>query len=448
MAEARPFSLSGRLLAGVLGVVALVWLGTAVYAYLDARHEANELLDAHLAQSASLIVAQLGHEMDEIDLEHGPDFSGGHRKVAFQIWEGAALRLHSANAPSARLSPSEQGFSDASIGGKGWRVFSGWDAAHRYLVQVAERDEARREIAAGVARNLLLPLAVALPLLGAFVWVSIRRALRPLTSLGRQVRERRADDLSPLAGEGIPAEVVPLVHSLNVLLERVARSIEGERRFTADAAHELRTPLAALKTQAQVARAAVEDASRQRALEAVIAGCDRMTHLVEQLLTLARLEPGQAFARAESLDLHALAQQAIGQIAPAAIASEIELELAGASSAIVQGQPGLIAILLRNLLDNAVRYSPSGTAVRVEVSAGEAPSLSVTDQGPGIPADERSKVGERFYRILGAEQPGSGLGLSIARRIAEIHGATLELADGPQGRGLRATVSFSKSKFL
>jgi len=447
VAERRAaLSLGARLLVGVLGVVLVVWLATAVYAYVDARHEVNELLDAHLAQSASLIVAQLGHDFAEIELEHAPALDKSNRRVAFQVWEaGRTLRLHSANAPSVRLSSKEEGFGAARIDGRGWRVFSAWDARHRFLVQVGERDETRREIAAGVARNLLVPLALALPLLALFVWLSIRGGLAPLRSLGRQVQERHPSNLSSLAEQNIPGEVVPLVRSLNGLFERVARSIESERRFTADAAHELRTPLAALKTQAQVARGASEDAVRARSLDAVIAGCDRMAHLVEQLLTLARVDSAQKSERPQALELRALVGQAIADMAPVALAAGIELQLTDGPIVQVEGYAGLLAILIRNLLDNAVRYSRSGTLVSVEISDGTHPRLSVIDQGPGIPPEERDKVGQRFYRVLGTGREGSGLGLSIAQRIAEIHRGSLQLADGPGGVGLHATVSFAQA---
>ena len=175
MDSGASYSLKQRLLLGLLAGVALVWVATSAYSYFDARREINELLDAHLAQSASLIVAQLGHELEEIDVEHAPTTDRRARRVAFQIWErGTLLRLHSTDAPSSRLSAREEGYSNANLGGKGWRVFSTWDARHRFLVQIAERDEARREIAAGIATNLLVPLLVALPILALFVWLTHR----------------------------------------------------------------------------------------------------------------------------------------------------------------------------------------------------------------------------------------------------------------------------------
>jgi two-component system sensor histidine kinase QseC len=442
-ASSAAYSLKRWLLLALLAAVALVWLATAAYTYFDARHEINELLDAHLAQSASLIVAQVGHELEEIELDELPSGPERARRVAFQVWErGRTLRLQSANAPQARLSPRAEGYSSALVDGRSWRVFSTWDARRRYLVQVGERDETRREIAAGIAANLLAPLLVALPVLGLFIWLSIGRGLAPLGRLGQEVAERRADNLGALATRDVPAEVLPLVQGLNALFERVGRLVENERRFTADAAHELRTPLAALKTQAQVARGASGDAERNHALDSVIAGCDRATRLVEQLLTLARLEPDQARPPLRC-EPGSIARQVVAELAPAALAKNVEIELCAAQPVSILGYADLIGVLLRNLVDNAVRYSPAGSTVRVEVTHGR---IDVSDQGPGIPLEERAKVGQRFYRIVGSGEEGSGLGLSVARRIAEIHAAELTLGEAEGGRGLRATVIFPEAR--
>jgi len=443
MDSGAPYSLKQRLLLGLLAVVAAIWLATAAYSYFDATHEIDELLDAHLAQSASLIVAQVGHDLEEIDLEHAPKTDKRARHVAFQVWErGTVLRLHSAGAPSSRLSRRDEGYSNATIKEESWRVFSTWDAKRRFLVQIAERDEARREIAAGIATNLLLPLLFALPVLALFVWLSIGRAVLPLNRLGQEVERRKAGDLRPFAPEGAPREVVPLVRGLNALFERVGRLIENERRFTADAAHELRTPLAALKTQAQVARGAFDDGARQHALDGVIEGCDRATRLVDQLLTLARLEPDAA-RPAGQCELVALAREVIAELAPFAFAKDVDIELRRSEPVAVKGHRELLSVLLRNLVDNAVRYSPHGSRVNVDVlSSGEGATISVADEGPGVAPDERARLGQRFYRVLGTGQSGSGLGLSIARRVAEMHSARLRFEDGDNGRGLRVVVEF------
>jgi two-component system sensor histidine kinase QseC len=238
---------------------------------------------------------------------------------------------------------------------------------------------------------------------------------------------------------------MPLVENLNRLFERVAQLIAGERRFTADASHELRTPLAALKIQAQVARASSNEAERAHALDKVIAGCDRATHLVEQLLTLARLDPDEAGSKTEACDLQFLAGTAVAELAQFAFSKKIEIDLAEGAAQEVRGHAGLIAILLRNLIDNAIRYSPEGGSVHVRAAADAgAVTLTVTDQGPGIAADERDRVGQRFYRILGTEESGSGLGLSIVKRIAELHRASVSLGEGEAGRGLSVTVRFGR----
>jgi len=440
----RGFSLKRRLLVTLLATISIVWLAAAAYSYFDSRHEISELLDAHLAQSASLIVSQTGDGLAEIDLEHAPQLHERGRRVAFQIWEqGKVLRMHSVNAPQQRLSARDDGFSDAVVDGKGWRVFSAWDGGRRYLVQVGERDETRREIAAAVAANLLVPLVLALPALGLFAWLSIVRTFAPLSHVSRELQERRPDNLAPLSTGGVPLEVAPLVASLNALFARVVRLIENERRFTADAAHELRTPLAALKTQAQVALDATADVERRHALDNVVAGCNRAARLVEQMLTLSRLEPDQFRGRSEPFDLPALARQTIAELAPGALAKGIDIEFEEGGSVALKGYPDLIGILMRNLIDNAVRYSDRGSTVHVRATTidGNA-ELTVTDQGPGIPAPERAKVGQRFYRVLGTGESGSGLGLSIVNRIAELHGAKVSLGEAAQGRGLEVRILF------
>jgi two-component system sensor histidine kinase QseC len=226
------------------------------------------------------------------------------------------------------------------------------------------------------------------------------------------------------------------------MFERVGRLIENERRFTADAAHELRTPLAALRAQAQVAKGAADDTARQHALDGVIEGCDRATRLVDQLLTLARLEPDTARS-AVQCDLAGLAREVIAEVAPFAFAKQVDIELRRSDRVSIDAQRELLSVLLRNLVDNAVRYSPRGSNVKVDiVAAGKGAAISVTDEGPGVAANERARLGERFYRVLGTGQTGSGLGLSIVRRIAGLHCARLLFEEGDQGKGLRVIVEF------
>ena len=289
-------------------------------------------------------------------------------RVAFQVWErGRTLRLHSADAPNQRLSAQTEGFSDIDIEGRPWRVFSTWAGKRRLLIQVGEERTGRERLAAAIAANLLKPMVLALPALGVLVWLGVRWGTRPLAVLRAQVVRRDPGNLVPLEIVDPPAEVAPLVATLNRLLERVRQSIESERRFTADAAHELRTPVAAVRAHAEVARAATGEAERRTALDSILAGCDRAAHVVEQLLTLARLDPADAGARYEPCDLRQLARAVLADVAPGAVAQGVDLELMPGLPVGIPGNPGLLAILIRNLVDNAVRYSPSGGRVCVEV---------------------------------------------------------------------------------
>ncbi|BCB25160.1 two-component sensor histidine kinase [Sulfurimicrobium lacus] len=464
----KPTSLRAKLLLLLLGAVTVAWLATALFTYFDTHHEIDEIFDAQLAQSAKVLLAQAAHDIKERRGDHdgvaGEVRSGDHkyeRELAFQLWDNEGrLLLRSSGAPEQLLSPGYAAahpgekshdhhgehrgrFEDVTIAGQGWRVFSHWDEEGEVLVQMGEHHEVRQELAANVAGRLLLPLALGLPFLALLVWIALGRGLAPLRKVNNEVAARDPGYLAPLAREGIPAEIAPLVDSLNSLLTRLGEALENERRFTADAAHELRTPLAALKTQAQVALRAEEPGQRRTALENLVLGTDRATHLVEQLLTLARLDPAaENAAISERCDLAALARRTLADLMPGALAKHIELELTGAESASVTGSPAMLGILLRNLVDNAILYSPPGGRVVVSVEAGR---LEVTDSGPGIPDEERQRVFDRFYRVLGHEVPGSGLGLSIVRRIADLHGAKLTLGEGEAGKGLRVTLELAHS---
>jgi len=439
----RARSIRARLLLSLLGAAAVIWALTAALAYRDALHEVDELLDAHLAQAATLLIAQ-GGELDEIDTEHAPLLHKYSRRVAFQVWEhGRELRLHSLNAPNRRLSERDDGFSDSRIDGVHWRVFSVW--SDDLLIQVAEESRARSAIAHSVGRNLVWPVIFGLPILGLLIAWSVRRGLRPLLRLSQDVGRRAPDHLEPIATDDtLPAELRPLVERLNELLSQLATSLEAERRFTADAAHELRTPIAALKIQAQVARDALDDASRGHALDKVLQGCDRAARLIEQLLTLGRLQPAHLDQRATPVNLRTLATSVVADMAPAALQRQVELSL-DADDCIIQGDAGLLAILLRNLLDNAVRYGADGGQVNVRVGLIDGvPHLQVIDQGPGVTASDRRRLGQRFQRLGRADTGGTGLGLSIVRRIADLHRAELRFDPGAaDGSGLCVSLRFA-----
>ena len=436
-------SLKQRLLALVLTAIALVWIGAAAFTYHDAREEFDEVLDGHLAQAASLLLVQISHDLGELETEHAPLLHKYARRVAFQIWDkGQRLRLHSANAPQQPLTNAENGFSDSTVDGHRWRVFSTRDESGEFLIHVAERADVRDKLAQDIAGNLLLPLLLSLPLLAIVLWVAVARGLKPLATLTREVERREPENLAPLDASSAPREVMPLIERLNRLFERIAASLQKERRFTADAAHELRTPIAAIKAQAQVARAASTAAERSHALDNAILGCDRAAQLITQLLTLARVDALDSSVT-EPCQIRSIAAEVIAQLAPAALKKGVQLELLDGEEATVHGNPELLRVLLRNLLDNAIRHSPPETWVQVNISHEPgAICLSVSDNGPGITEQERARVLERFYRPLGTLASGSGLGLSIVKRIAEVHDAALQILPAQEGKGLLVQVCF------
>ena len=447
MSESRQRSVRRQLLVLLLTAVSIAWIIAATVSFRDARHEVAEVLDAHLAQTASLISVQQDGDEDEneVDTEHAPVLHRYGRRVMFQVWRnGTTLGLHSQHAPGHATLDGKDGFSDVTIGTR-WRVFSTWDARDRVLVQVAEQDYERDELGTAVARNFVVPLAITLPMLGLVIWVAVGSATQSLTHVNQQVASRSADNLTPLDVADAPSEIGALVTSLNQLFERVQGLIEQERRFTADAAHELRTPLAGIRAQAQVALGATGDAERARALDGVIAGCDRATHTVEQMLTLARLAPDAVSFQPVPLELAAVLKGAVSDLAPAALAKGMDIELTHEQRVLVSGDAGLLSILFRNVIDNAIRYSAPGTKVDVDMEvAGSDVRVTVRDAGPGIPAEQRANVGRRFYRAPGTQAPGTGLGLSIVQRIVDLHRGTIRLDSPATTIGLQVTIALPR----
>ncbi|HQX81027.1 MAG TPA: ATP-binding protein [Vicinamibacterales bacterium] len=446
MSETRQRSVRRQLLVLLLTAVSVAWLVAAGLSFVDARHEVSEVLDGHLAQTASLVSVQAYGDDDEIDTEHAPLLHRYSRLMMFQVWEGGTvLRLHSQNAPNTPLSAVRDGFSDATIAGSRWRVFSAWDPQRRVLVQVAEQFYERDELATAVARNFVVPFAITLPVLGILIWAAVGRAMRSLTHVNEQVASRAADNLTSIDVADAPAEIGGLVTNLNQLFQRVQGLIEQERNFTADAAHELRTPLAGIRAQAQVAKGATGDAERARALDGVMIGCDRAAHAVEQMLTLARLAPDAVSFQPTPVDLGAVLKTTIADLAPFAIAKDMDIALSDGRAAVVAGDAGLLAILFRNVIDNAIRYSAPGMKVDVdmEVTASDV-RVKIRDTGPGIAAEQRANVGRRFYRAPGTRASGSGLGLSIAQRILDLHRGTLTLDTPATSTGLQVTITLPR----
>ncbi|MGJ7498455.1 ATP-binding protein [Variovorax sp. RT4R15] len=428
----RPaYSLQGRLAWLVLGLLLAVWGVTAAIVWFDARHEIEEILDSHLAQAAALIIAQQDPSGNEHQI-NAPALNRYAYKTTIQVFRDERLVLRSANAPIQPLVDGSRGqatgFKTVRFDGSEWRVFAVHDPQARLQVFVGEEGKSRDAILWAVLRSTLWPLVAALPLLVLAVWWAMHKGMRPMRMLGRSLVERRPDALDRVRVDDAPAEMVPMIGALNALFKRIEMLLESERRFTADAAHELRTPIAAIRAHAQVAMNEADAELRRHALQSTLDGCDRATHLVEQLLTLSRLE-ADAMPEETAVDLHAVARDVLADIAPRAIAKQQSLELDEGPPCVIRGDETLLAVLMRNLVDNAVRYSPPSARIRVRVAC-ESPGVrfSVEDGGPGLGAADMERLGERFFRALGTLESGSGLGLSIARRIAAVHQMTIDMA--------------------
>ncbi|HEX5392153.1 MAG TPA: ATP-binding protein [Rhodocyclaceae bacterium] len=454
--DLRTYSLRHRLVIVMIAVSAVLWIGMAISSYLRAHHEADEIFDAQLAEVAQSLLAVADTATPGQLLAMPAPAHHYQQKMLFQIWVTrnghTELLVRSENAPKEPMT-SALGFSEHIWNNEIWRFYSEEDDTapttdDHHRVYVAQNHDVRDELSEDVALRLMAPLLLGLPLLALAIWATVGAATRPLSTLAAQVRGRQPQRLDPIVStSSLPQEVAPLVVAINDLFQRVETAIEHERHFTADAAHELRTPLAALKVQAQVAQRAADPIARAQALSQVLAGVARMTHLVEQLLTLARLDPQQPLPATEEVDMAALAAEVAAQAAPEAMAKQQTLEVQEQASCRVRGNRSLLQVLVRNLVENAIRYTPE--AGRIDIEIGER-SIAVTDSGPGIPEEERERVLSRFYRVAdqAREAPsGAGLGLSIVNRIAELHGATLGLSEGTGGQGLKASVSFSADHF-
>ena len=309
----------------------------------------------------------------------------------------------------------------------------------------SEAREARDEIVETLGEALVWPLAAALPALALAIWLGVGAGLRPLGELRRELARRGPGDLARLDAARAPVEIEPLVAELNRLFGRIDQALARERRLTADAAHELRTPLAVLSTQAQVARRASSDAARNEALDAIVAGAERAARLAEQMLTLARLESGQGSGALQRAELRERVRAVIAEAAPRALAKGLDIALEDGPPVALECHAPLLAVLARNLVDNAVRYTPAGGRVRVAVAGDPGVArLEVTDNGPGVPPQELAHLGERFHRLAAEGEAGSGLGLSIVLRIAELHRGRVRFAAGPGGAGLAVSVELPR----
>ncbi|MGI4777197.1 MAG: ATP-binding protein [Janthinobacterium lividum] len=434
-------SLRSRLLVFLLAAIVLAAAAQAFVAYRTVLKEADEIFDYHMQQMALSLRSGLPPGAVTGGLG-GPD---QNFEFVVQVWTTDGVRIFESAEQAALPQLAVLGFADVGARGTTYRVFS--MQTRSLVIQVAQDMAVRRQMARALAVRTTAPVALMAPVLMLVVWLVVSLSLAPVARVRRQVAERQADDLSPVSETGLPAEVRPLVQELNLLFGRVRRAFEAQQHFVADAAHELRSPLAALKLQVQGLQRAADEPTRGLAVRRLVAGIDRATRLVEQMLALARHEAGAAAGvPLVPVDLPELARLAVSDVLAAAQDRHIDIGIAQADAAVVEGQPEALRMLLRNLLDNAVKYTPDGGRIDLRIVGADGeragPEIVVEDSGPGLPAAERERVLDRFYRAGQPQVPGSGLGLSIVKSIATLHGARVGFGVSPTLGGLQVRMSF------
>lgn len=427
----------------------LFWLLTSVLAggllaagvvFFQALGEASEIFDYQLRQVAltlrdrSFSTAALAEALqgdEALDL-------------AIQVWSAEGSLLYDSLPGAGLPSVVQLGFSTVALPGGAWRVYA---VQQRGLtIQVSQPVAVRDRLAAQAAWRTLLPFLVALPLMGLLIWRLVGRELAPLERTAAAVSRRSPSSLAPISAADAPEEVRALIQALNSLLGRLESALASQRRFVADAAHELRSPLTALTLQLQLATRARSERKRTQAHDALRQGVERATRLVEQLLALARQSPDAPAERVVPVDLADIARLAVEHHGAEAAAKRLDIGITVDGPAAIPGEPAALAILADNLVGNAVRYTPAGGTVRVTTGQdGRGAFLAVADDGPGIPPGDRERVFARFYRGENAEGPGSGLGLAIVKEVADRHGAAVSLEEGLGGRGLCVRVEFLRS---
>ena len=431
-------SLRNRLLVWLLGSVVVAGAAGAWLSYRNALAEANAFFDYHLRETGLLLRDQ---SYGLAGAAAVPPEVPGYDFVV-QVWTLDGVRVYLSRPHTVLPGLTALGLSTAETPNGRWRVF-GVEARGR-IIQVAQPMNVREQRAARLALRTVAPFALLVPALGLLiVWV-VGRAIAPVRRFGAVLRNRSPDTPGPLQGDDLPDEVLPLVSGMNDLLVRLQASVERERAFIADAAHELRTPLTALHLQVQALRDAGPGLERDEAVQRLQAGVERATRLVEQLLALAREERGGVRQR-EPVEICSLVRDVVEDLLPLADARDVDLGVTRADPVVVDGNRDALRVLVRNVLDNAIRYSPPGgqvdVSVECDVNARPMALLVVTDQGPGIAPAERDRVFDRFYRVPGAATGGSGIGLALVRSIARHHGGEVRLDDTPSGTGLRVEVA-------
>ena len=428
-------SIRARLLVALIILVALISLLAAGVTYRRVLSETSTLFDYQLRQMALSLRSQISLAPR---IEVPPD--QGDTDFVVQIWDVFGARTYVSRPGLPMINQTVLGYADLNLRGQRWRAY-GLQTADG-VIQIAQPVQVREALARAAAERVVIPLILLLPIMvGAVAWI-VRRGLNPLRFVAAEVQRRDARTLAPLGTDDLPREIEPLVSELNRLLERLQRAFAAQRAFISDAAHELRSPLTALRLQLQLLDRAPDETERLEARARLGAAVERAIHLVEQLLALARSEPQDIAMDFEKVDLAAAAAEGIKDTHDLALARKIDLGLDAAPGLYILGNREALRTLARNLVDNAVRYTPLGGTVQVRCrSAAQRALLEVSDTGPGIPAADKERVFDRFYRRAAAEGDGTGLGLAIVKAIAERHGARIDLGEAPGG-GLHVAVSF------
>lgn len=438
-------SIRRQVLIWVLGLLVLALLIMMYISYQRALHEIEEIFDAELAQTAKLVgklaLADIDNRGAVLTVGNTLEKNVRHKYekyISYQVWYRHSLVLKSAEAPEEPLG-KKAGFQDARIGKEQWRVFGLYPEGSEFKIYTGEDMVGRQELSWYFAVESLDVMFWAIPLFALIIALTVDRGLRPLQRFSQEVSDRDINQLRPIVGNNTPKELQPLVKALNGLLERLDAAISRERRFNADASHELRTPLSAIRLHSQLAMRADNAEDSRQSLQKVLQAVDQSTHMVEQLLLLARLSPETAQMAFQETDLREVCSKVMEQLFQAAEEKEIDIvaDFSAAKSAVVNSNPHLLYTALRNLLDNAIRYSPSNSEIQCRIAQnGTETTISIQDNGPGISEDRLALVLERFTRLAGQDTEGCGLGLSIVSQAAECIGARLELTnriDGPSG---------------
>ncbi|HEY0799444.1 MAG TPA: ATP-binding protein [Steroidobacteraceae bacterium] len=428
-------SIRARLLIALIVLVALISLLAAGVTYRRVLTETSTLFDYQLRQMALSLRSQISLAKR---IELPPDL--GDTDFVVQIWDVFGARTYLSRPGLPLINQTVLGYADLSLRGEPWRAY-GLQTADG-VIQIAQPVRVREELARAAAEHVVIPLILLLPIMiGAVAWI-VSRGLQPLRFVTGEVQRRDVRSLAPLGTDNLPLEIEPLVSELNRLLERLQRAFSAQRAFISDAAHELRSPLTALRLQLQLLDRAPDEAARLEARGLLGAAVERAIHLVEQLLALARSDPQEGALGFEAVDLSAAAAEGIRDAHALAESRNIDLALDATPDLVVRGDREALRVLVRNLVDNAVRYTPSHGSVQVRTRSTPTEAvLEVTDTGPGIPPADRERVFDRFYRRAAAQESGTGLGLAIVKAIAERHGAQVVL-DEAAGGGVHAVVSF------